>query len=49
MELVCIGCLSPVDGDAGEATTDGGTVCPQCGPREDHQLVRRPVAGGESA
>ena len=49
METVCIGCLMPVVPDDGPTATDGGAICPKCGPRESYQLVRRPVTGGATA
>lgn len=50
METICIGCLTAVVPDGGPGVaTDGGAICPKCGPRESHQLVRRPVTGGGSS
>jgi hypothetical protein len=46
METVCIGCLTPVVPAGGDPAADGGAICPKCGPRESHQLVRRPVTEG---
>jgi hypothetical protein len=47
METVCIGCMTPVvPNDAPGPAADGGAICPKCGPRESHQLVRRPVTEG---
>ena len=48
METVCIGCLSTVVPGDGPGVADGGAICSKCGPRESHQLVRRPVTEGSS-